>query len=149
MEGANGPTTPEADRVLNANGTVIVPDILANAGGVIVSYLEWVQNVQAFAWTESEIERKLRDLMESAYGEVKSVAAERGLAREQVLAVGDNHNDLEMLDYAGVGVLMGNAESTLRERNRFHLTATNDEDGVALAVEQFVLNAERGMMNDE
>src|SRR5690606_5548861 len=82
-------TTPEADRVLNANGTVIVPDILANAGGVIVSYLEWVQNVQAFAWTESEIERKLRDLMESAYGEVKSVAAERGLTlREAAHVIG-------------------------------------------------------------
>jgi glutamate dehydrogenase (NAD(P)+) len=89
VEGANGPTTPEADRVLNANGTVIVPDILANAGGVIVSYLEWVQNVQAFAWTESEIERKLRDLMESAYGEVKSVAAERGLTlREAAHVIG-------------------------------------------------------------
>ena len=65
-----------------------------------------------------------------------------------MLAVGDNHNDLEMLDYAGVGVLMGNAEPLLRERGRFHLTATNDEDGVAVAIEKFVLHAERGMMNE-
>ncbi|HEX6625869.1 MAG TPA: Cof-type HAD-IIB family hydrolase [Pyrinomonadaceae bacterium] len=78
-----------------------------------------------------------------------AVAAEQGLTRAEVLAVGDNHNDLEMLDYAGTGVLMGNAEPLLRERGRFHLTATNDEDGVAVAIEKFVLNAERGMMNDE
>lgn len=70
-----------------------------------------------------------------------AVASERGLAREEVLAVGDNHNDLEMLDYAGTGVLMGNAEPQLRERHRFHLTATNDEDGVAVAIERFVLQA--------
>ncbi|MFG1943713.1 Glu/Leu/Phe/Val dehydrogenase [Nonomuraea sp. NPDC048826] len=89
VEGANGPTTPEADRILAANGTVIVPDILANAGGVIVSYLEWVQNIQACSWTETEIERKLRDLMESAYGEVKSVAAERDLTlREAAHVIG-------------------------------------------------------------
>src|SRR5690606_9115736 len=89
VEGANGPTTPEADRILAANGTVIVPDILANAGGVIVSYLEWVQNLQAFSWTESQIERKLRDMMESAYGEVKSVAAERDLTlREAAHVIG-------------------------------------------------------------
>ncbi len=68
-----------------------------------------------------------------------AVAAEHGLTRAQVLAVGDNHNDLEMLEYAGTGVLMGNAESTLRERGNFQLTATNDEDGVALAIKRFVL----------
>jgi 5-amino-6-(5-phospho-D-ribitylamino)uracil phosphatase len=68
-----------------------------------------------------------------------AVAAEQGLTRDEVLAVGDNHNDLEMLVYAGIGVLMGNAEPLLRERGRFHLTATNDEDGVAAAIEKFVL----------
>ncbi|MGI5270101.1 Glu/Leu/Phe/Val family dehydrogenase [Nonomuraea sp. CA-218870] len=89
VEGANGPTTPEADRILGANGTLVVPDILANAGGVIVSYLEWVQNIQACSWTESQIERKLRDLMESAFGEVKSVAAERDLTlREAAHVIG-------------------------------------------------------------
>ncbi|WP_082310038.1 Glu/Leu/Phe/Val family dehydrogenase [Nonomuraea sp. SBT364] len=87
VEGANGPTTPEADEILAANGTVVVPDILANAGGVIVSYLEWVQNMQACSWSEGEVGRRLRDLMESAYGEVKSTAAERGLTLRQAAHV--------------------------------------------------------------
>jgi Cof subfamily protein (haloacid dehalogenase superfamily) len=68
-----------------------------------------------------------------------AVASEQGLTRAEVLAIGDNHNDLEMLEYAGTGVLMGNAEPPLRERGDFHLTATNDEDGVAVAIERFVL----------
>ncbi|MCA1593155.1 MAG: Cof-type HAD-IIB family hydrolase [Acidobacteria bacterium] len=68
-----------------------------------------------------------------------AVAAEQGLGREEVLAVGDNLNDLEMLEYAGTGVCMGNAQPLLRERPDFHATATNDEDGVAQAIERFVL----------
>jgi len=68
-----------------------------------------------------------------------AVAAELGLRREEVMAVGDNHNDLEMLEWAGTGVLMGNAEPALSEGGRFHPTATNDEDGVAAAIERFVL----------
>ncbi|WP_157248022.1 Glu/Leu/Phe/Val family dehydrogenase [Nonomuraea typhae] len=87
VEGANGPTTPEADEVLAANGTTVVPDILANAGGVIVSYLEWVQNMQAFSWSAAEVELKLRDLMQGAFGEVKSLAAEKGLTLRQAAHV--------------------------------------------------------------
>ncbi|WP_188190234.1 Glu/Leu/Phe/Val family dehydrogenase [Nonomuraea sp. SYSU D8015] len=87
VEGANGPTTPEADEILAANGTVVVPDILANAGGVIVSYLEWVQNMQAYSWSSGEVELKLRDLMESAFSEVKSLAAARGLTLRQAAHV--------------------------------------------------------------
>ncbi|HJQ30904.1 MAG TPA: Cof-type HAD-IIB family hydrolase [Pyrinomonadaceae bacterium] len=68
-----------------------------------------------------------------------AVAAESKLAREEVMAVGDNFNDLEMLEWAGTGVLMGNADPALHERGRFHATATNDEDGVAAAIERFVL----------
>ncbi|HYN85605.1 MAG TPA: HAD-IIB family hydrolase [Pyrinomonadaceae bacterium] len=68
-----------------------------------------------------------------------AVAAEYGLAREEVMAVGDNLNDLEMLEYAGTGVVMANAEPPLRARPEFHQTAANDEDGVALAIERFVL----------
>jgi Cof subfamily protein (haloacid dehalogenase superfamily) len=68
-----------------------------------------------------------------------AVAEEYGLTAAEVLAVGDNHNDLEMLVYAGAGVLMGNAEPGLDTSGRFHRTATNDEDGVALAIERFVL----------
>ncbi|MBB5080216.1 Glu/Leu/Phe/Val family dehydrogenase [Nonomuraea endophytica] len=87
VEGANGPTTPEADEILAASGTTVVPDILANAGGVIVSYLEWVQNMQAFSWSAAEVEMKLRDLMRSAYGEVKSLAAEKSLTLRQAAHV--------------------------------------------------------------
>ncbi len=68
-----------------------------------------------------------------------AVAAEQGLTREEVMAVGDNHNDLEMLEYAGTGVLMANADALLRESGPFHPTASNDEDGVAEAIEKFVL----------
>ena len=79
-----------------------------------------------------------------------AVAAEQGLRREEVMAVGDNFNDIEMLEWAGTGVVMGNAEPSLRERADFHATATNDDDGVAEAIERFVLlNDECGMMGDE
>ncbi|WP_327086378.1 Glu/Leu/Phe/Val dehydrogenase [Nonomuraea sp. NBC_01738] len=89
VEGANGPTTPEADEILAANGTTVVPDILANAGGVIVSYLEWVQNMQAYSWSSAEVDMKLRDLMEGAYAEVKSMAAERSISlREAAHVIG-------------------------------------------------------------
>ncbi|WP_214105298.1 Glu/Leu/Phe/Val family dehydrogenase [Acrocarpospora catenulata] len=83
VEGANGPTTPAADRILAAQGTTVVPDILANAGGVIVSYLEWVQNSQAYSWSADEVELKLRDLMLGAYREVTGLAADRGLTLRQ------------------------------------------------------------------
>ncbi|HEX8144655.1 MAG TPA: Cof-type HAD-IIB family hydrolase [Pyrinomonadaceae bacterium] len=71
---------------------------------------------------------------------VAAAAAELGLKPEEVMAMGDNLNDLEMLHYAGTSVRMGNAQASLREVERFHETATNDEDGVALAVEQFILS---------
>ncbi len=70
---------------------------------------------------------------------LSAVADEQGLRRDEVMAVGDNHNDLEMLEWAGTGVLMGNADPALGEGRRFHATATNDEDGVAAAIERFVL----------
>ena len=68
-------------------------------------------------------------------------AEQMGLTRDNVMAIGDNFNDLEMLEYAGTGVLMGNAEPPLRARGDFHTTATNDEDGVAEAIERYVLKA--------
>ncbi len=69
-EGANGPTTLEADRILEDKGVFILPDILANAGGVIVSYFEWVQDLQNFFWTEAEVNQKLKEMMSRSFGEV-------------------------------------------------------------------------------
>jgi glutamate dehydrogenase (NAD(P)+) len=69
-EGANGPTTPEADEILREKDIFVIPDILANAGGVVVSYFEWVQDLQNFFWTEEEITKKLRDILVKAFHEV-------------------------------------------------------------------------------
>jgi glutamate dehydrogenase (NAD(P)+) len=76
IEGANGPTTPEADDILTSKGTVIVPDVLANAGGVTVSYFEWVQDFSSFFWTEAEINHRLEAIMQAAYASVAQVARE-------------------------------------------------------------------------
>jgi glutamate dehydrogenase (NAD(P)+) len=73
-EGANGPTTPEADAILRDRGIFVIPDILANAGGVIVSYFEWVQDLQNFFWTEDEVTKKLRDILVKAFHEVLNMS---------------------------------------------------------------------------
>ena len=70
IEGANNPTTPEADEILNANGVLVIPDVLANAGGAIVSYFEWAQNLQHFGWDEREVNDRLAERMRRAYREV-------------------------------------------------------------------------------
>jgi glutamate dehydrogenase (NAD(P)+) len=70
VEGANGPTTSEADEILNGKGCVVVPDILANGGGVVVSYFEWVQDISWLFWTEDEVRSKLREVIYKAFDKV-------------------------------------------------------------------------------
>jgi len=79
VEGANGPTTPEADRVFADKGIFVVPDVLANAGGVTVSYFEWVQGLQFFFWSEHDINVKLRDIMIKAFGDVLAISEDKNV----------------------------------------------------------------------
>jgi len=74
IEGANGPMTPKADRILCDKGTLVVPDVLANMGGVVVSYLEWVQGLQNFFWDESEVNDYLQKIMTNAFAEVLEIS---------------------------------------------------------------------------
>lgn len=89
VEGANGPCTPDADRIFADKGTLVVPDILANAGGVIVSYFEWVQGLQSFFWEENEVNEKLERIMTTAFQEVEaSMRAHKTDMRNAALIIG-------------------------------------------------------------
>ena len=97
-EGANGPTTPEADEILKQKEVFVIPDILANAGGVIVSYFEWVQDLQNFFWTEEEVNNKLRAILTRAFHEVLDMSRKEKVdMRQAALMLGINRVARAML----------------------------------------------------
>jgi glutamate dehydrogenase (NAD(P)+) len=83
VEGANGPTTPEADVILNDKGKFVIPDILANAGGVVVSYFEWVQSLQSFFWSEDQVNNQLVSVMTNAFHEVLKLSLSEKLSMRE------------------------------------------------------------------
>jgi glutamate dehydrogenase (NAD(P)+) len=80
VEGANNPTTPAADEILDANGVTVIPDVLANAGGVVVSYFEWVQGLQEFFWKEEEVNMRLSEIVTGGFRETWALHEQRGVS---------------------------------------------------------------------
>jgi glutamate dehydrogenase (NAD(P)+) len=80
LEGANGPTTPAADEILEERGVLVLPDVLVNAGGVVVSYFEWVQGLQEYFWKETEVNAKLNDIVMRAFSDTWDTQEKRGIS---------------------------------------------------------------------
>lgn len=102
VEGANGPTTIEADEILEQKGVVLVPDILANAGGVVVSYFEWVQNLQALEWEEVEVNTKLAKNIEKAFESVYTIAQKNNVSLRMGAYLIALQRVVESMQYRGI-----------------------------------------------
>jgi glutamate dehydrogenase (NAD(P)+) len=101
-EGANGPTTIEADEILGERGIPVLPDVLTNAGGVTVSYFEWVQDLGRLFWDREEIRAKLEDKLSDAFDRVWELADQRGLSLRSAALVGAIHEVAEALESRGI-----------------------------------------------
>ena len=102
VEGANGPTTPDADPLLANRNVLVVPDILANAGGVLVSYLEWVQDLQHYFWDEAEVNDRLRRTMQRAFAGVVATAEQRQVSLRQAAMVTAVSRVVEAMNLRGL-----------------------------------------------
>ncbi len=101
-EGANGPTTPEADKILFEKKVFLIPDILANAGGVVVSYFEWIQSLQQLCWSERDVNVKLRDIMVNAFNNVLEVSKEKKVNMREAAYILALKKVAEALEIRGV-----------------------------------------------
>ena len=102
VEGANGPTTPAADATLHDRGVTVVPDILANAGGVVVSYFEWVQDIQHYFWDIGEVNGKMESIMVRSFTEVMEVAKDEGVSLRDAALLLAVRRVVEAIDTRGV-----------------------------------------------